>query len=72
MLELEELFRAKKPKDIDKFADYILNKLNRDNGAIALTDGYIMSGYKCYLVNDNFYKRSETKEFIIERCKTFF
>jgi hypothetical protein len=69
MLELEELFRTKKPKDIDKFADYILNKLKRDNGAIALDGGYIMSGYKCYMVNDNFYSRSETKEFIMEHCK---
>lgn len=69
MLTLEGLIKAKKPTDMDKFADYILNKLKRDNGSIALDGGYIMSGYKCYMVNDNFYSRSETKKFIMEHCE---
>lgn len=65
MKVLSEVFKESKINDFDKFSEYMLNKLKRDGLAIALENGYIMSGDRCFIVNDDFLTKRETKDFIL-------
>ena len=69
LLLIEDLLKTKGPDDLDTFADYLLNKIKRDDVAVTLKNGYIMSGHRCFIINDNFYTRNEARKRMVEYCK---
>lgn len=64
MLKLDELWSQSEERDVDTFADKLLNKIKRNDTSIALDNGYIMPGSRCFIINDLFLTKKEAKEFI--------
>lgn len=68
-MDIVTLFKNSKHTDVEKFADYLLNKIKRDDTGVWLRNGYLMDGYRCFIINNSFYKRKEARAIIIDNLK---
>lgn len=68
-MDLAEALAQKKQDTLEQFVDYLLNKIRRDLTSIQTENGYVMAGYRTFIVNNSFCTRKEAKQLLLDECK---